>query len=273
MANPLVPVGWVLLAPLGAWLMVYRVPFRTRCQFFVQATTTATVGVSLCLLSPLVPWSPSVSIPVLSCVGILLVSITNHGPTLACIEAGIYFGVFLWHLLLSKLEAPALYPVALAVTPVILTLLVAGIGYNKLQERFLLPLLGALLLTLGATRASPEQVLSRESCGMTEPFAGCSPLTYLCVWLVVAFFGVLFQSYMLRQPSKPGDLSENLMPGQTGERPTTDDNKAYLSLVDAIYADPSEDLSHLSANERRIVEICRTDEDEKYRVVHGGGLV
>lgn len=46
----------------------------------------------------------------------------------------------------------------------------------------------------------------------------------------------------------------------------------HAVLCHAISAPPGADLSHLTDHERKLVDICRTDEDEKNRILWGGGL-
>jgi len=78
-----------------------------------------------------------------------------------------------------------------------------------------------------------------------------------------------------------GDLVASLLPEadqddenvERFKKPDNLQNTRFQMLVKAIYADEGADLSHLTENERSIVEICRKDEDERDRLLWGGGLI
>merc|ERR1712150_126516 len=47
----------------------------------------------------------------------------------------------------------------------------------------------------------------------------------------------------------------------------------HLTLCDAICAPEGADQSHLTDHEKRLVEICKSDEFERDRLMWGGGLM
>merc|ERR1712176_434335 len=117
-----------------------------------------------------------------------------------------------------------------------------------------------------------------------------SPMTYFVSWFILSVCGALLQFYLWkrkvnkmanRDPNAATDnLADSLLPeanaegggaGLTKPQKISGQMSTYTKIRDAIH-NPEADLSEFSAHEKQIVEACRTDEEERDRLVFGGGL-
>lgn len=175
--------------------------------------------------------------------------------------------------------------------------------------RVLIPLLGGLLTAAGAvglaedgmlrgaprverflrSALSPRELVSTEPCKAASGDLGPAALL-LALWLGASAFAVGLMAlsraacWQSGADGHPQDLTKGLLnidgdKDQDGDGPDGlprpafgHVNPRHQQIVDAFYGPDSQDLSHLSEDERKIVEVCREDENERARYQHGGGL-
>lgn len=263
-------------------------------------------GASLALLAPCLPWPPPpFSLLTLAIVGVLLSSCGFFFPAIIlAVTLGVGMGGFAWQLGACSIlaEVPYTHGVLLTTMSIIMVLLfictpgIAGPGAMKVV---LAPCLGALLFTVGLAGLLPEfkiglapsDLLAEEPCepGMVD---GGQRFKGLAAWALVSSCGIILQLVFIKLGSgsddadgEKGSLATHLLPqgsrsgeedgasiprpGECGE----EGKKTYKTIASAISAPEGADLSHLTENERKIVEICRKDEEERDRILWGGGLL
>eukprot|EP00747_Dinoflagellata_sp_TGD_P080389 gnl/TRDRNA2_/TRDRNA2_160870_c0_seq2.p1 gnl/TRDRNA2_/TRDRNA2_160870_c0~~gnl/TRDRNA2_/TRDRNA2_160870_c0_seq2.p1 ORF type:complete len:314 (+),score=37.91 gnl/TRDRNA2_/TRDRNA2_160870_c0_seq2:68-1009(+) len=291
----------------GTWILCFRILIRTRCRLAVQIFTAAVCGSSFALLSPLMPWPPPIyRVPIMALIGGLMSVL--HVMLMAFIIAislGMAFGALIWHLGVCTFVSsfgpagPFLHPLLLFVSTItsISVFVCSPVGPNLL-ERVLLPVLGALLLIVGLSGLESAQLpgLDPATLFAPEPCASSvhparAPFVFMLSWLGASLVGivlvVLFRlcGSSSKEGSQDGEGSEkkksmvaSLLGSQDDEdgllpRPTEADTGRHGTITAAIYAPEGTDLSHLTENERKLVEVCRKDEFERDRVLWGGGLI
>eukprot|EP00448_Togula_jolla_P010890 CAMPEP_0170611060 /NCGR_PEP_ID=MMETSP0224-20130122/22990_1 /TAXON_ID=285029 /ORGANISM="Togula jolla, Strain CCCM 725" /LENGTH=218 /DNA_ID=CAMNT_0010936475 /DNA_START=250 /DNA_END=906 /DNA_ORIENTATION=+ len=208
---------------------------------------------------------------------------------------GAGLGALLWRLggcsAASSLEAGDLHAEVLGVFALIFVGAFCATPIGPIVfERIMLPLLGALLFTVGISGLVPligsltGDALLADACDNSG--SEMSPaLIFLGIWLLVALFGILYKAILLRPPpsesgSGPGgSLIASLLPGAADDNGLLsshkrgEDDSRFQILCKAILAPEGTDQSHLTANERALVKVCREDEFERDRVLWGGGLL
>lgn len=260
-------------------------------------------GASLALLAPCLPWPPPpFGVLTLAIVGVLLSSCGFFFPAIVlAITLGVGTGGFAWQLGACNILAdlPYTHGILLTTTSIFMVLLfvcipgTAGPGPMKVV---LAPCLGALLFTVGLAGLLPEfkiglapsDLLAEEPCepGMAD---GGQRLKGLAAWALLSLCGIVTQLVFIKLASgseeeQRGSLATHLLPqgsrseedgssiprpGECGE----EGKKSYNTIAQAISAPEDADLSHLTENERKIVAICRVDEEERDRILWGGGLL
>jgi hypothetical protein len=250
-------------------------------------------GFTVACFSPLVTlMSPSICIPTFLTVGALLGLCTNCcTPMIATTTLGLFVGAMAWQLGLSSLGPHAHIYLILVICVLFAMVFCATPLGPKVFERFLVPALGAWLLATGILGMFP----ALGGCGL-ERFVGekpCtsddhSPLVNLAVWFAFFVYGVVFQALCLKavkeseaKKNPGGTLVASLLPGavdadQGSLLPRQTDSQTdsrFHVLIAAMYAPDGTDQSHLSEDERKLVDCCRRDEFERDRVMWGGGLI
>jgi len=296
------PVHDVALLSVGAWLFLYRIVLWTgRCSRLGEVLTTVCCGLSVSLLAPLLPWPP----PGFRAVSLALLGVLfafchpAFTATLVTIPLGVGLASLVWQLGLCSI-IPTAHAIFLSVVSVVLVgvfVCAPGIAGIASLHLVLVPSLSALLLTTAIAGLAPSlgtlepQALLQAAPCAAEGGDVRAPLLSLACWLVLAACAVGLQLFfawrarkMGRRAGGRGDLVASLLPGST-EDPEDDDgeegfkkpdgmqNDRFQMLIRAIYADKDADLSHLTENERKIVEVCREDEFERDRLIWGGGLI
>jgi len=287
---------------IGAWLLGYRLLMHTPCRAVIEVITTLVSGASLALLAPFMPWPPPPgSVVTLAVIGMLLSAGTPCGSLFSALLLSLSLGVGLagysWQLGLcyaaESVPVSDFHGIFLSLVAVVFVLAfvctpgIAGPGTMKVV---LAPCLGALLSTSGAAG------LVKEKLALTIPElleASCKPgpkqWRSFEIWVLISLCGIGLQLFFLRlstgQEQQDGRLVERLLAVEEGQerqsetagvanipRPGGDKNR-YDTLRKAIDAPEDADLSHLSDVDRKIVEICRKDEEERDRILWGGGLI
>eukprot|EP00927_Polykrikos_kofoidii_P071219 TRINITY_DN67519_c0_g1_i1.p1 TRINITY_DN67519_c0_g1~~TRINITY_DN67519_c0_g1_i1.p1 ORF type:complete len:286 (+),score=30.32 TRINITY_DN67519_c0_g1_i1:80-937(+) len=278
-----------VLVVIGVWLLSYRAFMRTRCRFWVQLFAQLSCACTVVSLNPLatsVP--PQFRIPAFMLGGAIFGMCANCcTPTIGTFSFGSFIGALLWQMAFSK-SVPEIRLYLILLTPVLLSLFfcLTPLG-AKLFERFLLPAVGASVLSSGVIGfvsvlggCDPEVLVGAVPC--TD--AGGEPLVNIGIWLALFLYGVLFQKMFTKAAPEPedetrnGNLVASLLPGagRDGLLPRPTDSKTdsrFPILIQAMYADEGADQSHLSEDERKLVDACRADEFERDRVMWGGGLI
>eukprot|EP00930_Biecheleria_cincta_P003035 TRINITY_DN103977_c0_g1_i1.p1 TRINITY_DN103977_c0_g1~~TRINITY_DN103977_c0_g1_i1.p1 ORF type:complete len:303 (+),score=53.18 TRINITY_DN103977_c0_g1_i1:82-990(+) len=300
-------LGSVLFTLCGWWLLFYRFFFLLNpLRLGAEIMMTILGGASLALLAPCLPWPPPpFGVLTLAIVGVLLSSCGFFFPAIVlAITLGVGTGGFAWQLGACSVlgEVPYTHGILLTTMSIFMVLLfvcipgTAGPGPMKVV---LAPCLGALLFTVGLAGLLPEfkigltpsDLLAEEPCepGMAD---GGRRLKGLAAWALLSSCGIATQLVFIKLASRiedqngedKGSLAAHLLPqgsrseedgahiprpGECGE----EGKKSYSTIAQAISAPEGADLSHLTENERKIVEICRTDEEERDRILWGGGLL
>lgn len=243
-----------VLAALGAWLLFYRLLMKSQFRPIAERLTTMACGLSLAMLSSLLPFPPqgfrAISLGV---VGVLL-SCCHPALTALIVSTSLAIGVggFVWQLgLCSVAPDAALAEVGMSTHPLLLTLLVLvfivlfvcvpGVAGPASLVFALVPSLGALLLTVGCAELMPSAggllsasaLLSESPCvGVASSWAAwlATPAARsLAVWLLLTTCGVSLQCYLSRlqriqaeqeadkKTGPGGDLVASLLPGSTQE--------------------------------------------------------
>jgi len=274
----------------------------TRCRTFAEPFTTIACGLSLAVLSPVLPWPPKgFRAYTLGLFGVLL-SCCHPALTAMVASSSVAIGVagFAWQLSLCEALADvgmsmhaAVFGVSVLLFMILFVFLPTTAGPFSLVF-FLVPALGSLLLVLGVAEMEPSmagisahKLLSAKRCDADDPMNSRAARS-LAAWALVWALGVSFQFYLARRTrlkamqqieggGQPGgDLVQSLLPNAQEDRsmprPDNKDDR-YQLIVKAIFAGEGSDISHLTENEKKIVTVCREDEFERDRLVWGGGLI
>eukprot|EP00928_Gymnodinium_smaydae_P046332 TRINITY_DN30863_c0_g1_i1.p1 TRINITY_DN30863_c0_g1~~TRINITY_DN30863_c0_g1_i1.p1 ORF type:complete len:290 (-),score=60.26 TRINITY_DN30863_c0_g1_i1:68-937(-) len=282
-----------LLALIGLWLLIYRGFIRTRCRFWVELLAQISCGAAIVLLVPLFTSLPEAARAALLLTFGIFIGTCHAALSALTVAVSIasFLGALSWQLGLSGLLSglPHAFTLLLVTINLIFSVLFCATPLGPLVfERFLVPILGAALLSTGAAGLAPGLgALAPDVLFSHEPFAAegdASPQVNLLMWLVLTIFGVLSQACLLRQRKPSREETEGMKasllfnPPQDDEegglipRPN-DDGSRFQVLVKAIFAEPGADQSHLSEHERKLVKVCQEDEFERDRVLWGGGLI
>lgn len=302
----------IVLICLGIWLLKYRLVLRTRFRPYAERLASVACGVPLGLSAPLFGWQPlGYGTLFLALFGVLLSTCHAFGTAVIVSETlALAIAGFIWHSgfcgALPK-ELPPLYfdfvtwhEMILAVCMVlIVSLLACTPGFANVISLIYIavPLLGSLFVVLGVASVFPQlHLLDREAL-LNDATCRNSPgssRSYdvgweFLMWVVVGSFGIGLQILLAKQarkaaegefgPKAPGSgLLESLLPQASDENgpnipKPSDSNNRYQLIVKAMFAEPDADQSHLTENERKLVDVCRNDEFERDRVLWGGGLI
>eukprot|EP00931_Biecheleriopsis_adriatica_P028730 TRINITY_DN17125_c0_g1_i2.p1 TRINITY_DN17125_c0_g1~~TRINITY_DN17125_c0_g1_i2.p1 ORF type:complete len:301 (-),score=51.72 TRINITY_DN17125_c0_g1_i2:22-924(-) len=292
-------------APLGVWLLCYRLFACKGFQSIGEVITGLVCGASLALLAPFLPFPPPpYSALTLGVVGMLLAGNPLCGfffsAVFLSLALGVGTGSFVWQLggckFAEGLEVPYLHGIFLTIVSicfVVAFVCTNGIAGPLSLQLVLAPGLGALLLTLGLSALglpsadwglSAKELLQEAPCRPHD----ASRFNALAAWAVVAVCGMALQlllNWLMRgkheeESGENGGLVAHLLPQAQDEedraanipRPGEGGTDRYEMLRNAIFAPEGTDFSHLPETDRKIVEICRKDEFERDRLLWGGGL-
>lgn len=226
---------------------------KTRFRAIAEQLTTMACGLSLAMLSPLLPWPPpGFRALTLGVFGILL-SCCHPALTALVVSTSLAIGVggFVWQLgLCSVVPEAALEELGMSAHPLLLTLLVLifialfvcvpGVAGPASLVLGLVPALGALLLVVGCAELMPSvgglsasALLSEQGCdAATTPaptWFAAPAVRSLAAWLLVTACGISLQCYLARlariqaeqesdkKAGPGGDLVASLLPGSTQE--------------------------------------------------------
>jgi len=284
---------------LGCWLFLYRtVIWMRRCRQQIQVLTMMFACSSWALLGPLLPWPTSLTqwyrAPIMVFFGLFLGCLGNlFGPLVVSVALGASFGATFWHIAFCSDSVAWSLPHALTLlfsTVAIafpITLTKCG---PKFWENCIIPVLGALLLTIAAADLRPELRLGLTTDSLfAEPCLDSDSLhRSLKAWGALTFAGMVIQGLLRMIPTQPddrvpgeGSVAESLLHRHDEENgagvlgpdapDTTGGNERHPLIVEAIH-DLDFDMSRLEEHERRMVQTCRDNEEEKYRIMFGGGL-
>jgi len=290
------------LGLFGAWLLLYRLLIRGRSRFdgMFKAVTAVITGASFALLAPLFSW-PEVSFwfPTLAITCGLLGLI---GGECGCIVVpammaltclGTSFGALLWQLGVCTAATSGHSCLLAGCAMIFIVVGCTPAGTKTWNAGVITALLGALLAVESAAPQfgllAPVQLFEVSPCPATKHSEAARATGV--AWLVLAASGWVIR-VVLGEPASSnsasggqqqkqhiapetavveGDrrgLRQLLVPKEGAEEESQD---RYTLIRDAAMMQGC-DLSHLTESERQIVEICWQDEDEKNRVVFGGGL-
>jgi len=279
----------------GVWLLIYRLFIRTKLRRVVEILTHVLGGASWAILAPLSSWpSPIYRIIILTSVGALLSALHPALLTLTMsVSIGIAFSAAFWQVALCTAVADSglgfLHPVLLTIVTVCFTFFFTctSAGPSAL-ERFLVPLLGSLMLTVGLAGLLPAmQGLSPDALMAETPCAGIDHgLIGITAWFIVAALGMKMQAFLMRPPKEETNgedkntLVHSLLPDANDRLgggklvPKPGPNDRFALITKAMFADEGDPVfDELSDHERKLVEVCRKDEFERDRVLWGGGLI
>lgn len=292
-------------ALIGAWLLGYRPLLHTPCRSAAEVLTTLVSGASLALLAPFMPWPPPPgSVIMLAVIGMLFSAGTPCGSLFSALLLSLSLGVglagYFWQLGLCNAaesgpvsDVHGIFLSLMAVIFVLAFVCTPGIAGPGTMKVVLAPCLGALLFTCGIAG------LVKEKFALTIPEllqASCEPSPQkwrsFGLWAVISLCGIAMQLIFLRSAKgeqQDGRLVERLLAVEEGQERQSETagvaniprpgaggeggKNRYDTLRKAIDAPEDADLSHLSEVDRKIVEICRKDEEERDRVLWGGGLI
>lgn len=276
----------IFLISLGVWLIM--VPFfrKTRCGWWVEVSFRLCLGLGLALLAPWTPWSLAIMVPVLSILGVCTATCHWVGSSLVTsLCCGSALGGMFWQAALCEYVDAWWHGWVMAFSTLIFTVIFTCTTVGPvLFLPLILPSMAAMLITAGVAGLQvspmfdfqPEQLFASAPCAAEEGmvaahFAGfwfCLTLVAMATWRLAA---VLFRD---KDADGQGSLVSSLLPDGDDSlmpRPGTTENR-HLVITRAIYAPEGDDLSHLTENEKKLVEICRKDPEERDRVLFGGGL-
>lgn len=304
--EPMTPIYNTTLLVIGAWLLCYRPVLRIPgCRAAVEAVTTVACGCSLALLAPLLPLvGVGIGAPFLAVIGVAL-SFCHAATTALVVALALGAGVsgMAWQLWLCAASHQAYFVHVLLLSLVLLVFSVLfvctpGCAGSGSLVMALLPTLGALLTVMGTSALvggmTPAGLLAEAPCPASSGFFARglgwprTPWECLAAWLGMTALGVCMQLMLSRIAKSSvdaeaatgpgGDLVASLLPGARTDgppgmpKPGQGDDR-YGILTKAIFADEGADMSHLTENEKKIVEVCRKDEFERDRILWGGGLI
>jgi hypothetical protein len=230
------------------------------------------------------------------------------GGLVVSVPVGACLGALAWHLGLCRLAAFAdswgvassdLHSLALALSGILFVQVFVCWGRVAGPANFhrvLVPLLAGLYCAVGCGSLLPaaygyglglEALMAEAPCAHLDSAAGYSgPLCFLAVLVAATAAGVVAHTRALARKVKQAqekngngtqDLVQGLLPasgeGRAMERPSLDSAEDRFSTIVTAVQDPDFDLSTLDDTARGVVEVCRKDEEEKYRLFFGGGLL
>lgn len=292
----------------GLWLFVYRFVGRwctspdSRERWLTETVTSFITGASLALLAPLLSWpSPPVCLPMLVVIGALFSMCSVwFSAVLSSVIIGTAVGALLWQLGLCSAAAWA-HCGLLTLSAVICT---AVFSCNARAEPFfpwVLIALAALLVVESLGPYVPSVgVLPIGELFVADPSCPDEELSRMArntglAWLALTACIVALQTVILGN-SAPDDgctnpeLADSLLSNSTGAAnrqgegglaagddgftvPKKDGGlNRHPVLIQAMFAPEGTDQSHLTEHEKKLVTICRENEDERNRVMFGGGL-
>jgi len=278
----------IYLTMIGAWLVLAPFLLKTRIGWWADVSFRLCCGMALALLAPWSHWSLAIMVPVLSMLGVCMATChwigTAFVSSLCCSSA---LGGLLWQSVLCKSVDPWWHGwIMSAVILVFTTVFTCSFAGPLLFLPVVLPLMSAALLAVGLAGLEVSEELDFQS---TQLFAstpcaavqGEEVVTFAGVWCGLTIVLMLIRMIAARcskdkSVDADGTLVQSLIPGGEDSlmpRPQgADGENRHVVICAAIYAPEDADLSHLSENERKLVEICRNDEEERDRVMFGGGL-
>lgn len=272
----------------GLWLHLYRLAIRTRGRQLVEYTTQCSLAIPITLLYPLFPWSSSPwTKVVIAVVGVLMVcSPCNFFMYLpVAFVMGIHFTGLLWHIGCSGSGATStsVYECVLYIPVSIALLVFLCTQLSKLYwERAVVPSVAALtltygvfgLLTLDVNGLTPEALLLQAPC---DDASSTVAIVVLIVWVVLGLIGAVLQAKLLvetedRTLGGEGEtgLVTSLLPLSAEDTNLFTYNEQPL-IVQAL-TDPHFDFSKLDEKDMRYYELICNNEDERDRLLMGGGL-
>lgn len=294
----------IFLVVVGVWLLGYRVILKTRCGgFWVKVACQVAAGSSLVLLAPGFNWLVGADYaPALLAVMGALMSLAG-GPTpmalFGSVTLGLFIGGLIWQLGTCGIvgdNVPYAFVILLTCSGLSSCCICCNSSIGELiWHQLTLPMLASAMLVsgVGGLAKLPQwPLLGADAIWQSSPCADSSTaLDTFVAWLALAAYGVLFHAFLLRLQNKvpvptdkgarkDGRLADSLLPDAMDDgplsmaRPDQQGRTGHLhrTIADAICAPEGRDQSHLTDHERAIVAVCRSDPDERDRVLWGGGL-
>lgn len=298
------------LALLGIYLPAYRFAFNERGKkstWNAEFMAVLSCGSSLVLLAPVLSWpSPVLGIPLLLFVGQFLATpLICHpmcGGIVVSVPLGVCIGALSWHLGVCRVAAFAAHWGVPSANAHKLVLALAAIFFVQVFvccgrvagpanfHRVLVPLLAGVYCSTGCASMLPascgltlEALLKEAPCAV-DLSSSSGPLCCLTLWLLTSGLGFFAHAYTTARKEKKqerngnGSLVKGLLPESNDEpramdRPSMEDTTERFGTIVRAIQDESFDLSTLDDTARGIVEVCRKDEEERYRLMFGGGLL
>lgn len=285
----------------GSWLLVYRLVIETRCGQVIAKITRFCAGSSLILIVPLTSRPAETWIrDILFGVGGGVLAVLGQAlsdmpaPTFASVALGMGLVSWFWRFFLCSTLSAHPWTLWLRGFSLLIGGFISQVIFTCTAEApaliplVLFPMVGALLVVVGYT--------SLEGRSEYNPFLEtCSSSSALAesfgVWIALFCLGFTVQAAMrIRQARKKAE-KEGGQPGQSNSllaslvqntddtqkegfnapKPGGDGVTSRVALITRCIPEGS-DMSDLTENEKKLVEICRTDSFERDRILWGGGL-
>lgn len=265
--------------------MVLPLCRKTRFGWWVERSLSICCGFGLVVLAPWIPLSYYITVPVLLMLGVCIAKchwIGTSFVTSMCL--GPTLGAMLWQAFLCDLVDAWWHGWLLsASTLFITTVFTCTKAGPMLFLTLIMPCLASMLLTVGLAGFTvlpagpfPPQQLFAPSPAQEEGVAAEFAALWLCL-AVVAVAARVLAAWLWKEKladGEQGGLVAALLPdGDDSLMPRPEDSEnRHLIITKAIYAPEGADLSHLTEHEKKLVDICRRDEEERDRILFGGGL-
>jgi hypothetical protein len=226
------------------------------------------------------------------------------GGIVVAVPLGVCIGALSWHLGVCRVAAFAAHWGVPSANAHKLVLALAAVLFVQVFvccgrvagpanfHRVLVPLLAGVYCSTGCASFLPaacgltlEALLKEAPCAV-DWSSSSGPLGCLTLWLLTSGLGMVAHAYTTARREKKqarngngnGSLVKGLLPESNDEpramdRPSMEDTQERFATIVRAIQDESFDLSTLDDTARGIVEVCRKDEEERYRLMFGGGLL
>lgn len=285
--NFVLPELWLVT---GIWLLLYRLLSQIQnkwAKLAVEIATSVSAGSAISLFASIVPVWELLQAPLLLLIGSVALCSMKMLSSLACAPIGGFIGALVWQLSLSTVVPLWIHGWFVALCAVLCALVFTCTPAEVALEGMAFPTLGVLLTLMGLSMLAPETGFATPALLMQASRAPGAGHT-ATFWAAISTALVVLHTTMLRLFSSPASekqkqvkLSEKLMPsngsgdaekGQGMNLPAKDAGIQRLPALTHAICNENADLSGFTENEVKIIMICRQDEDERNRIMWGGGL-
>mmetsp|Transcript_46234 Transcript_46234/g.83577 ORF Transcript_46234/g.83577 Transcript_46234/m.83577 type:complete len:314 (-) Transcript_46234:82-1023(-) len=272
----------------GVWLLLYRFFGWIQNKYIkivIEIATSVSAGSSISLFTSIVPLWKLAQAPLLLLIGSVSICSMNAMAFLACTPVGGFIGALVWQLSLSTMAPLWLHGWFVALCALLCSLVFTCTPVVVALEGIPFPALGALLTMMSLSMLVPATGFATPALLLQASRSPGASHT-AAVWAAISTALVVFHTLMMRLTATPGEekqenikLSAKLMPssgdaekGQGMNLPAKDSGISRLPALTHAFCNENADLSGFTENEVKLIMICRQDEEERNRIMWGGGL-